>query len=53
MSKGKKEPVKDKKTSEPTLSLSVIVPVRSNAGNLDLLLESLGKVKKTYEKDWR
>ena len=53
MPKGKKEPVKDKKTAEPTLSLSVIVPVRSGAANLDLLLESLGKVRKPFEKDWQ
>jgi tetratricopeptide (TPR) repeat protein len=53
MPKGKKEPAKDKKTAEPTLSLSVIIPVRSGTGNLDLLLESLGKVKKPFEKDWQ
>ena len=51
MPRGKKEPAKDKKTAEPTLSLSVIVPVRSNAANLGLLLESLGKVRKPFEKE--
>jgi tetratricopeptide (TPR) repeat protein len=53
MAKGKKEPAKDKKIAEQALSLSVIVPVRSGTANLDLLLESLGKVRKPFEKDWQ
>ena len=44
---------KDKKIAESPLSLSVIVPVRNNIGKLDLLLESLGKIKKPYEKDYQ
>jgi tetratricopeptide (TPR) repeat protein len=44
---------KDKKIAESPLSLSVIVHVRNNIGKLDLLLESLGKIKKPYEKDYQ
>ena len=55
MSKRKKEyNIKDKKPSEPLLlSLSVIVPVRNNLAQLDLFIESLGKIKKPYEKDYQ
>ena len=53
MSKQKKEFIKDQKTAEPQLSLTVIVPVRNNTAGLDLFLESLGKVRKPYEKDWQ
>jgi len=53
MSGHKKELVKDKKTVETILSLTVIVPVRNNTAGLDLFLESLGKVRKPYEKDWQ
>lgn len=55
MSKRKKDfNIKDKKTAEsPPLSLSVIVPVRNNTAQLDLFLESLGKIRKPYEKDYQ
>jgi len=55
MSKRKKDfIIKEKKTAEsPPLSLSVIVPVRNNFRQLDLFLESLGKIKKPYEKDYQ
>lgn len=54
MSKHKKDThFKEKKTSESSLSLSVIIPVNNHYQQLELFLESAGKIKKPYEKDYQ
>jgi tetratricopeptide (TPR) repeat protein len=54
MSKHKKDSYsKEKKAAESSLSLSVIVPVKNNYPQLDLFLDSIGKIKKPFEKDYQ